>query len=264
VDMGLAGRTVIVTGGGSNIGRAIVLGFAREGANVVIADIDEAQAEKVASEANAADVGGRTVVVRTDVTDRQATQSLVERAIGEFKSVHVLVNNVGWVIDRLFLEQSHDEWQRIVDINLWSVINCVQAVLPHMAENGYGHIVSIGSEAGRMGEYREAVYGACKAGTIGLSKSLAREVGRYGITLNVVCPALTVPESEEEFGETSMWKAGVEFFGPEAREKAKQRYALRRLGTADEIAGAVLFLASDAAAFITGQTLSVSGGYTMI
>jgi 2-hydroxycyclohexanecarboxyl-CoA dehydrogenase len=262
--LGLAGRTVIVTGGGSNIGRAIVLGFAREGANVVIADIDEAQAGKVASEANAADAGGRTVVVKTDVTDPQATKALVERAVGEFGGVHVLVNNVGWVVDRLFLEQSHDEWQRIVDINLWSVINCVHAVLPHMVENGYGHIVSIGSEAGRMGEYREAVYGACKAGTIGLSKSLAREVGRYGITLNVVCPALTVPESEEEFGETSMWKAAVEFFGPEAREKAKQRYALRRLGTADEIASAVLFLASDAAAFITGQTLSVSGGYTMI
>jgi len=264
VDLGLAGRTVIVTGGGSNIGRAIALGFAREGSNVVIGDIDEGQALKVASEANALKAAGRTIVVRTDVTDAEQTKALAERAKGEFGSVHVLVNNVGWVLDRLFLEQDQEEWQRLININLRSVINCIHAVLPQMAEQGYGHIVSIGSEAGRMGEYREAVYSACKAGTIGLSKALAREVGRYGITLNVVCPALTVPESEEEFGETSMWKAAVQFFGPEAREKAKQRYALRRLGTADEIASAVLFLASDAAAFITGQTLSVSGGYTMI
>jgi len=264
MDLGLAGKSVIVTGGGSNIGRAIALGFAREGANVVIGDIDEGQALKVASEAEASRPAGRTIVVRTDVVNPQEVEALVERAIGEFGQVHVLVNNVGWVLDRLFLEQAREEWQRLVNINLWSVINCVHAVLPHMVEQGYGHIVSIGSEAGRMGEYREAVYGACKAGTIGLSKSLAREVGRYGITLNVVCPALTVPESEEEFGEQSMWKVAAPFFGPEAREKASQRYPLRRLGTAEEVANAVLFLASDAASFITGQTLSVSGGYTMI
>lgn len=264
MDLGLAGKSVIVTGGGSNIGRAIALGFAREGANVVIGDIDEGQALKVASEAEASRPAGRAIVVMADVVNPQEVEALVERAIGEFGQVHVLVNNVGWVLDRLFLEQAREEWQRLVNINLWSVINCVHAVLPHMVEQGYGHIVSIGSEAGRMGEYREAVYGACKAGTIGLSKALAREVGRYGITLNVVCPALTVPESEEEFGEQSMWKVAAPFFGPEAREKASQRYPLRRLGTAEEVANAVLFLASDAASFITGQTLSVSGGYTMI
>ncbi len=264
MDLGLAGRTVIVTGGASNIGRAIALGFAREGANVVIADIDEAQAQKVASEANAAKAGGRTMVVKTDMVDPEDVKALIERAMAEFGPIHVLVNNVGWVLDRLFLEQPREEWQRLIDINLWSVINSVHAVLPHMVEQGYGHIVSIGSEAGRMGEYREAVYGACKAGIVGLSKALAREVGRYGITLNVVCPALTVPESEEEFGESSMWKAGLQVFGPEAREKAKQRYPLRRLGTAQDIASAVLFLASDAASYVTGQTLSVSGGYTMM
>jgi 2-hydroxycyclohexanecarboxyl-CoA dehydrogenase len=264
MDLGLAGKTVIVTGGGSNIGRAIALGFAREGANVVIADIDEGQALKVASEAEGLKSGGRTIVVKTDVVDPEEVGALVERAIEEFGQIHALVNSVGWVLDRLFLEQDREEWQKLVNINLWSVINCVHAVLPHMVEQGYGHIVSIGSEAGRMGEYREAVYGACKAGLIGLSKSLAREVGRYGITLNVVCPSLTVPESEEDFGEQSMWKVGAAFFGPEAREKAKQHYPLRRLGSAEEVANAVLFLASEAASFITGQTLSVSGGYTMM
>jgi 2-hydroxycyclohexanecarboxyl-CoA dehydrogenase len=264
MDLGLAGKTVIVTGGASNIGRAIALGFAREGSNVVIADIDEGQAQKVASEANTLGGGGRTIVIRTDVTDHGDVEAMVGRASDEFGRVDVLVNNVGWVLDRLFLEQPRAEWEKMVNVNLWGDINCIRAVLPQMAENSYGRIVSISSEAGRMGEYREAVYSACKAGIIGLTKSLAREVGRYGITLNVVCPALTVPQSEEEMGEHSMWKAMRQLFTPEMEEKAKQRYPLRRLGMAEDTANAVLFLASDAASFITGQTLSVSGGYTMM
>jgi len=264
MDLGLAGKTVIVTGGASNIGRAIALSFAREGSNVVIADIDEGQAHKVASQANTLAVGGRTIVIRTDVTDHQGVEAMVSRASDEFGRIHVLVNNVGWVLDRLFLEKPREEWEKEVNINLWSVINCMRAVLPQMVENGYGRIVSISSEAGRMGEYREAVYSACKAGIIGLTKSLAREVGRYGIALNVVCPALTVPRSEEEISEHSIWKAGLQVFTAEAQETAKQRYPLRRLGTAEDTANAVVFLASDAASFITGQTLSVSGGYTMM
>ncbi|MGD0205255.1 MAG: SDR family oxidoreductase, partial [Dehalococcoidia bacterium] len=120
------------------------------------------------------------------------------------------------------------------------------------------------SEAGRVGEYREAVYGACKAAVIGLTKSLARETGRYGITLNAVCPAVTVPTSEEEVGEQSMWKIMLQVFTPEAQEKAKRLYPLRRLGTAEDTANAVLFLASDVASYITGQSLSVGGGFTMI
>jgi 2-hydroxycyclohexanecarboxyl-CoA dehydrogenase len=264
MDLELAGKTVIVTGGGSNIGRAIALTFAREGANVVIADIDEGQANKVASEANTLGGGGKTIVVRTDVTDYQEVEAMVGRASDEFGRIHVLVNNVGWVLDRLFLEQPHEDWEKTVNINLWSVIYCMRAVLPQMVENGYGRIVSISSEAGRVGEYREAVYGACKAGVIGLTKSLAREVGRYGITLNAVCPAVTVPRAEDEIGEHSLWKVGLQLFTPEVQEKAKRLYPLRRLGEAEDTANAVVFLASDAASFITGQSLSVSGGFTMI
>ncbi len=264
MDLGLASKTVIVTGGASNIGRAIALSFAREGSNVVIADIDEGQAQKVASEANTLGGGGRTIVIRADVTDHQEVEAMLGRASDEFGRIDVLVNNVGWGVERLFLDQPRAEWEKVVNVNLWSVINCMRAVLPQMVENGYGRIVSISSEAGRMGEYREAVYSACKAGIIGLTKSLAREVGRYGITLNVVCPALTVPRSEEEISAHSIWKAGLQVFTAEAQEKAKQRYPLRRLGTAEDAANAVVFLASDAASFITGQTLSVSGGYTMM
>jgi len=264
MDLELAGKTVIVTGGASNIGRAIALAFAREGSNVVIADIDEGQANKVASEANTLGAGGRTIVIRTDVTDYQEVEAMVGRASAEFGRIHVLVNNVGWVLDRLFLEQPHEDWEKTLNLNLWSVIYCMRAVLPQMMENGYGRVVSISSEAGRVGEYREAVYGACKAGVIGLTKSLAREVGRYGITLNAVCPAVTVPRSEDEIGEHSLWKAGLQLFTPEVQEKAKRLYPLRRLGAPEDTANAVLFLASDVASFITGQSLSVGGGFTMI
>jgi len=146
---------------------------------------------------------------------------MVSRASDEFGRIHVLVNNVGWVLDCLFLDQPREDWEKTVNVNLWSVIYCMRAVLPQMVENGYGRIVSISSEAGRVGEYREAVYAACKAGIIGLTKSLAREMGRYGIALNAVCPAVTVPQSEEEIGEHSLWQVGLQVFTPEAQEKAK-------------------------------------------
>ena len=175
----------------------------------------------------------------------------------------MLVNNVGWSVDRLFMEKPLDVLVKEVDLNLWSPINCVRAVLPHMIERQSGCVVSISSDAGRMGEYREAVYSACKAGVIALNKSLARETGRYGIRLNTVCPGLTVPEPEEMSAE-SMWHEMRDIFTDETLERVKRAYPLRRLGTAQEVANAVVFLASDAAGFITGQTLSVSGGYTMM
>ncbi|GAG33763.1 unnamed protein product, partial [marine sediment metagenome] len=126
MDLELAGKTVIVTGGASHIGRAIALAFAREGSNVVIADIDEGQAQKVASEANTLGGEGRTIVVRTDVTDQREVEALVARASDEFGRIHVLVNNVGWVLDRLFLDQPREDWEKAVNLNLWSVIYCMR------------------------------------------------------------------------------------------------------------------------------------------
>ena len=263
MDRGLAGKTAIVTGGGSNIGRAIVIALAQDGANVVIADVDEAQAQRVAQQANAQGSEGRTVAAKTDVTDYCQAVATAQMAIEKFGQVHILVNNAGWTFDRLFLEKPREEWEKEVSIDLWGTINCSRAVLPHMVEERYGRIINMSSEAGRMGEYREAVYSACKAGVIALAKALAREVGRYSITVNSVCPGLTVPQSDEEVGESSLWKNQRSVFTAEALEKAKSLYPLRRLGTAQDVANAVLFLASDAASYITGQTLSVSGGYTM-
>ena len=262
MDLDLAGKTVIVTGGGSNIGRAISLGFAREGANVAIAEIDPVQGEKVADEGNK--LGGRCRVFTADVTDYGQVNKLVQEVIDEFGRIDVLVNNVGWDQIQLFTETTPELWDQIIAINYKSMLSCFKVVLPYMTEQGGGAIVSIGSDAGRIGEMREAVYGGCKGAVIAFSKSVAREVGRYGVRVNVVCPGLTPPGGPEDIGDKSGWK--VAHMSPEQLEKAlKIFYPLRRVGKPADIANAVVFLASDAAAGnITGQTVSVDGGYTMI
>jgi 2-hydroxycyclohexanecarboxyl-CoA dehydrogenase len=264
MDMNLAGKTAIVTGAGSNIGRAIALAFARERTNVVIAEIDEAQGGKTAAEATA--LGAPAIAVRTDVTTWESVQAMVRVAEQRFGRVDVLVNNVGWTRDALFMEKPREEWEREVQLNLWGMINCTRAVLDGMIARKAGAIVSMGSDAGRMGEFREGVYGACKAGVIALSKSIAREVGKFGIRLNVVCPGMTMPKSDDEIGELSMWTAEENraWRTPEMQARIAKAYPLRRVATPADVTGAVVFLASDAASFVTGQTLSVSGGYTMM
>lgn len=265
MDLDLAGKSVIVTGGGSNIGRAISLAFAREGARVAIVDVDETQGRRVAETAEQAGAAA-ALALRTDVTQWPAVQAMVRDVEARWGGVDVLVNNVGWTLDRLFVEKTREEWEKEIQLNLWSMINCTRAVLDGMIARQRGAIVSMGSDAGRMGEFREGVYAACKAGVIALSKTLAREVGRYGIRLNVVCPGMTMPEAPEEIGALSMWAADVnqQWQTPEMRARIARAYPLRRLARPDDITGAVLFLASRAADFITGQTLSVSGGYTMM
>ena len=264
MELGLKGKNIIVTGGGSNIGRSIVHAFGAEGCNITIAELAPAQGEQVAAEVVALNPGSRVKVIATDVTDQGQVEGMVAQSIAEFGSVDVLVNNVGWTVDRLFLDKPREEYEKEVQVNLWSPINCIHAVLPHMIEREAGAIVSLSSDAGRMGEYREAVYSACKGGVIALSKAIARETGRYGLRLNVVCPGLIVPPSEESISGESMWNQMRDIFTEDVLDRVRRNYILRRMGTAQEIANAVVFLASDAASFITGQTLSVSGGYTMM
>ena len=269
MDLGFKGKTVIVTGGGSNIGRAIFLTFVREGANVVCAELDEKQGQKVVGEANALNAGGKAIYVKTNVTDWDSVQATMKKAKDEFGKIDVLANVVGWTFDRLFIEKPRAEWEKEIALNLWSVINCSRAVVDHMIERKSGKIVSMGSDAGRMGEYKEAVYGATKGGVIALSKALARELGRYNINVNVVCPGMVIPETAEHAGSMSMSKdmgGGLahDTIPQEMREKVEKNYPLRRICKPQEVANAVVFLASDAASFITGQTLSVSGGYTMM
>ena len=264
MDLGLRDKAVIVTGGASNIGRAISLAFAAEGAKVAIVDIDEEQAQKVASKAT--ELGASQVLVsRTDVSNWDEVRAMASKVEDEFGQVDILVNNVGWTVEKLFVDKPREEWEREIQLNLWSVINCTRAVLDGMIERKSGSVVSIGSDAGRVGEFREAVYAACKAGVMALSKTLVHEYGRHNIRFNVVCPGTTMPESDDDVGGHSLWNT-EEFKNwntPEMREKIAKAYPMRRVGAPGDVARAVAFLSSDAASFIAGQTLSVSGGYTM-
>jgi 2-hydroxycyclohexanecarboxyl-CoA dehydrogenase len=263
--LGLAGKTAIVTGGGSNIGRGIVLAFAEQGANVAIAELIEAQGAKVAGEANALGKG-KVENIRTDVTNWDSVQAMVKRTLDRFGQVDILVNVVGWVRDDVFVRKPRQDWEKEIARNFWSDINCTRAVLDHMIERKYGKIISIGSDAARVGQLREAVYSGCKGALISMAKSLARELGRYGITVNVVCPGVVVPAGKDVTTSESMWTDDMmKVFGtPEALEKIARGIPLGRLGTPNDIASAVLFLASDRANFITGQTISVDGGYAMV
>ena len=263
MDMNLQDRSVVITGGGSNIGRAIVLAFAVENAKITIADIDTDQAERVAKEAM--ERGAAAVqVVKTDVTDNAQVHAMFDQAASKFGRVDVLVNNVGWDKLMFFTQTTPDFWQKIIQVNYVGVLNCTQAALKHMVPAQAGAIVSISSDASRQGEAKEAVYGGMKAAVNSFMKSIAKENGRYGIRCNVVCPGVTVPETAEEVGRNSMWAKADEMFTQDQFDKIAKTLPLRKLGRPADIAGAVVFLASPAAGHVTGQVLSVSGGYSMI
>jgi len=263
MDLDLKGKSVVITGGGSNIGRAVVLGFAAEGANITIGDIDEAQARKVAELALEEGAAG-VQVVKTDVTNLDQVKAMFDAAATRFGTVDNLVNNVGWDELMFFTQTTPDFWQKIIQINYVSVLNCTRVALDFMIPKRRGAIVSISSDASRQGEPREAVYGGVKAAVNGFMKTIARENGRDGIRCNVVCPGVTIPEDEAEIGPTSLWVNKDAILTPEQLQKVAKALPLRKLGRPRDIANAVLFLSSGRAGHITGQVLSVSGGYSMI
>jgi len=229
---GLKGKTAIVTGGAAGIGAAIVERFQAEGTRVVVFDLNGDP--------------------KVDITDYAA----VTQAVAAAGPVDILVNNAGWDMFKPFLKTDPAFWQKIISINLTGALNLLHTVLPGMVERGGGKVVSIASDAGRVGSSGEAVYSACKGGIIAITKTLARELATKGVRLNTVCPGLT---------ETGMLESFMQGAGnPEKlREAYRRAVPIGRLGKPEDIPGAVLFLASDDANFITGQTISVSGGLTM-
>ena len=262
MDLGYSGMSVVVTGAASNIGRAIALGFAAEGARVTIGDIDAEQAGRVADEARA--LGGKAQAGATDVTDLAQVQRLFAAAESAHGPVKVLVNAVGWDQLMYFTETTPEFWDKIIRINYIGALNCTKTALDGMLKSGGGAIVSISSDASRQGEAREAVYGGIKAAINSFMKSVARENGRFGVRCNVVCPGVTIPDQQGEVGANSMWANKGAMFTDEQLEKVAKALPLKKIGKPRDIANAVLFLASDrVAGHITGQVLSVSGGYSM-
>lgn len=264
MDLDLKARSVIVTGASSNIGRAIALKFAEEGAKITIADLDADSGAKVAELAKAAGAADAQVI-KTDITDLSSVENLFEQVASSFGPAEALVNNVGWDSMMFFTQTTPELWQKLIAINYLGVLNCTKAALAHMVPNGGGSIVSISSDASRQGEPREAVYGGLKAATNSFMKTIAKENGRYNIRCNCVCPGVTVPETAEEAGEHSMWKDKDSMFTDEQFAAIAKSLPLKRVGRPADIANAVVFLSSQkTASYITGQVLSASGGYSMI
>ncbi|MGA8006626.1 MAG: glucose 1-dehydrogenase [Burkholderiales bacterium] len=242
---GLRDKTVLVTGGGGAIGAAICRRFAEEGAKVLVADRNEKNADTVASE-----TGGKALVF--DISDYAAAK----RVIASCGEIHILVNNAGWDRFQNFLDTDPAEWEELIAINLRGPLNMHHLVLPQMAARGAGRVVNISSDAARVGSSGESVYSACKGGILSLTKTLARELARKGVTVNAVCPGPTdTPILQGFLGEG---EAGRKVYDALVRAIPQ-----KRVGKPDDVPGIVAFLASDEAAYITGQVISVSGGLTM-
>lgn len=236
---------VVVTGAGSGIGRAIALGFAASGCRVVAADLNEA-----AAAATAAHDAERITALPVDIADRAAVEALRDRVHAELGTPQVLVNAAGWDETRQFLDATPEFAEKVVAINYLGPVHMCSAFLPGMITAGNGRVINLASDAGRVGSAGETIYAGAKGGVIALTKSLAREMARHSITVNCVCPGPT---------DTPLFAAQPE----KLKEALVKAIPFRRLARPEEVAAPVLFFASDAASFITGQVISVSGGLTM-
>ena len=250
----LLGKTAFVTGSARGIGRAIALALAREGAQVAVLDILADNAAAVAREIEA--TGVKALALPADLTKRAQVDRAIGDALAQFGQIDILVNNAGWDRMEMFLDSEEETWDKIIAINFKGMLYVCKAALPSMVARGQGKVISIASDAGRAGSTGEAVYAGTKGAIIAFSKTLAREMARHKITVNVVCPGLT---------ETPLLQ-GIREQSPKTEkviEAVTRAIPLGRVGQPEDIAGAVVYLASPAADFVTGQTLSVSGGLTM-
>ncbi len=244
----LKDRVAIVTGGSQGIGRAISLRLSAEGAKVTIADVNEEVGLKTAEEIKA--TGGEAIFVKVDVTNPEDTDRMVTETVEKLGSLHILVNNAGITRDKLILRMTDEDWDRVLDVNLKGAFNCIRSSVRVLAKGRYGRIVNIASIVGITGNPGQANYSASKGGLIALTKTVAKEFASRGITCNAVAPG---------FIDTAMTQAMPQ----KAREELIGRIPLERLGTPEDVAEGVLFLASDMASYITGEVLNINGGMFM-
>jgi len=244
-----AGKIALVTGAARGIGEAVALTLAREGADVVIVDVDLEGAQRVAQEVEG--LGRKALAIQVDVSQRDDVQRLVSEVVSAFGTISILVNNAGIIRRGTFLEHSPEDWDRVLSVNLGGTFNCTQEVVPLMIKQGGGKIINISSVVGKMGDLASAPsYGTSKGAINTFTKSLARELAPYGINVNAVAPHAIETDMSREWSE-------------EKRRQIVEAIPMKRLGKPQEVAEAVAFLASDGANFITGQILDVNGGYLM-
>lgn len=246
--MRLKGKKVIVTGAGQGIGRSIALKVAQEGGDVVIAEMNQETGVQTTREIEA--WGGKAMFVALDVADQRSVQNMVSQVLSIWKRVDILVNNAGFDRGATLLKVKEEDWDAVLGVHLKGTLNCIQAVAPHMIENRYGKIVNISSIYGKSGGIAAISYSAAKAGIVGLTKSVARELGRYQINVNVVLPGLILTPTIAKMAE-------------KYKNMIIDHTPLGRIGQPEEIANVVAFLASDEASFMTGATVEVSGGSDM-
>lgn len=257
MDLGLKDKVAIITGGGQGVGRIMAHGFAKEGARVVIGDLNKDGADKVVKEVEG--LGGRAIAIQSDVSRLDDMERVAAGALESFGRIDVLVHNAAMFSIKPFMDTPVDLWGKVVGVIQMGAFNCSKAVLPRMIEQKSGRIVFIGSDAGRVGDAYQPIYASAKGGIVAFCKSLAQDVGPKGISVNVVSPALVMTEENKPVLD------GVYGLADEKRaKKLFSAYPMRRIGLPEDVAGIVLFLSSERAGFITGQTISVDGGYCML
>ena len=264
MDLMVKDNVAFITGAGEGIGEEVALMLAKEGANVAIAGRTFSKVENTANKAR--ELGAKVLAFQLDVTNQSQVNEVIQKTLDEFKKIDILVNTPGHGERKSFLQTTKEDWDFAIGLNLYGPMNCIRAVLDHMVERKTGKIVTVISDAGRVGEPGNCVYAAAKAGVVALTKSVAQEVGRYSININCVALSATrTPSAARDREGYIKGRMGDKAISVEEFEaRVAKRYPLRRLGEVEDVANAICFFVSDRASFITGQTLSVDGGYCMV